>query len=131
MPFIRYAIGDMGLMDDSRPCRCGRGLPRLRSVTGRVLDSLRTADGRLVPGEFFPHVIKEVPEVVHFQVEQKSLDHLVISAVCSEPLSENSRNLLSAEIRKVFGSVMQWELCPVKTIPLLRSGKRRVTIGLG
>ena len=54
MPFVRYETGDLGTMTDM-PCRCGRGLPRLKAIEGRVLDAMRTADGRTVPGEFFPH----------------------------------------------------------------------------
>ena len=57
MPFVRYASGDLGRITETS-CPCGRGLPQLQSVDGRVLDALRTANGRLVPGEFFPHVLK-------------------------------------------------------------------------
>ena len=130
MPFIRYGIGDLGLLEENSRCACGRGLARLKSVAGRELDSLKTPDGRVVPGEFFPHLLKEVPEVIQFQVGQTSRERLVISAVCSEPLSEPSHNLLETEIRKVFGPAMKWELRQVENIPRLKSGKRRVTVGL-
>jgi phenylacetate-CoA ligase len=49
MPLIRYRIGDMAVLED-RACACGRGLPRLRTVEGRVTDFLVGADGRLVSG---------------------------------------------------------------------------------
>lgn len=130
MPFVRYATGDLGTMSDIR-CECGRGLPMLESLEGRVLDSIRTADGRTVPGEFFPHLLKEVPEFAQYRVEQRTLDHVVISAVLNEPLSERSAALLRHEIGKVFGTATRWEVQPVSEIPTLRSGKRRVTVGLG
>ena len=130
MPFIRYATGDLGTIA-ARRCPCGRGLPMLQSIEGRVLDSLRTVDGRTVPGEFFPHLLKEVPEFAQYRVEQKTLDHVVISAVLNKPLSEQSEALLRNEIGKVFGSSTRWEVQPVSEIPVLRSGKRRVTVGLG
>ncbi len=129
MPFLRYAIGDAGLLEKS-PCPCGRGLPCLKSVEGRVLDILRTADGRAVPGEWFPHLLKDITEVREYQVEQKGPDHIVISALLSAPLSQRSQDLLSAEIRKVFGEKTKVELQSVSHIPRLRSGKRRVVIGL-
>jgi phenylacetate-CoA ligase len=129
MPFIRYSIGDIGTVDDA-PCPCGRGLPRLKSIEGRVLDVLRTASGRIVPGEFFPHLMKDVPEIAEFQVEQKAPDHILVSVVLSRPLSERSNSLLASEIGRVFGDATRLEVTPVDAIPLRASGKRRVTIGL-
>ncbi len=128
MPFVRYATGDLGTFSDT-PCPCGRGLPALATIEGRVLDSLRTADGRLVPGEFFPHMLKEIPELTQYRVEQTRADHFVISAVLSAPLSTRSRSLLDEEIGKVFGSTT-WEMRRVDSIPPLPSGKRRITVGL-
>jgi phenylacetate-CoA ligase len=129
MPFLRYQIGDVGSLDSS-PCECGRGLPRLTSIDGRILEALRTADGRVVPGEFFPHLLKDVPEIREYQVVQQAIDRLEIVAVISTQLSQRSRDLLTGEIRKVFGGQMDWSIRPVKEIPRLSSGKRRVTAGI-
>lgn len=130
MPFVRYTIGDMGVLDDS-PCQCGRGLPRIRSIEGRTLEVLRTPDGRVVPGEVFPHLMKEFPEIREFRARQSALDHIVISAVLDQPLSADHRELMDSELRKVFGPGLRIDLERVDTIPPLASGKRRVTIGLG
>jgi phenylacetate-CoA ligase len=130
MPFVRYESGDLGRVTDGS-CRCGRGLPRLTTIEGRVLDALRTADGRTVPGEFFPHLLKDIPEVALYRVEQKTVDRLVISAVLNRPLSERSESLLQHEIRKVFGPGTVHELQPVTHLPALSSGKRRLTVGMG
>ncbi len=129
MPFVRYESGDLGTVADAR-CGCGRGLPLLRAIEGRILDALHTADGRTVPGEFFPHLLKEIPELAHYRVEQKSIDRIVISAVLAEPLSERSATLLRHEIRRVFGPGAVVELKPVTHIPRLSSGKRRITVGM-
>ena len=129
MPFIRYDIGDLGNLRDGC-CACGRGLPRLMGIEGRVLDTLRTADGRTVPGEFFPHLLKEIPEFTQYRVEQKDLDRIVISAVMTRELSGLSRELLDREIGKVFGGATRCDIQPVKEIPALPSAKRRITIGL-
>ena len=40
MPFIRYRIEDVGVPSD-RVCPCGRGLPLMERVTGRVADYLK------------------------------------------------------------------------------------------
>jgi phenylacetate-CoA ligase len=130
MPFLRYEIGDLGVLE-AGACACGRGLPRLRSIEGRVLDALRGRDGRVVPGEFFPHLMKDIPEVREFQAEQKAIDHIVLRMVQSGELSERSRATLESEIRKAFGDSARIELERVDSIPARASGKRRVTIGLG
>src|SRR5436305_75 len=67
MPFIRYRIGDLGVLRTTGRCACGRGLPKLHSIEGRTLDILRTRNGRVVPGELFPHVMKDIPEIEEFQ----------------------------------------------------------------
>lgn len=129
MPFLRYEIGDAGRMLDGN-CACGRSSPRLASVDGRLLDMLRTADGRVVPGEFFPHLVKDLTEVRQFQVQQLAMDRIVIRAVLDRPLSETSRSLLESEVGKVFGTTTNVEIKAVDQIPTLASGKRRVTIGM-
>ena len=36
MPLIRYRIGDVAALSPASRCRCGRALPRLSRVEGRV-----------------------------------------------------------------------------------------------
>jgi phenylacetate-CoA ligase len=130
MPFLRYSIGDAGVLEYA-PCACGRGLPRLRSIDGRILDLLQTADGRTVPGEFFPHLLKDVPEIVEYQIEQTDLRRIHLSVVLSGDFSRQSQELLAQECRKVLGDGTELEITRVDRIPRLPSGKRRPVIGLG
>jgi phenylacetate-coenzyme A ligase PaaK-like adenylate-forming protein len=129
MPFIRYRVGDTGILSNST-CPCGRRLPLIRSVEGRVLDVLRTRDGKVVPGEFFPHVLKDISEVREFQVQQTSLDEIVVYVVLNCPLSGSSRALLKRETTKFFGNGIQISIQAVEHIPRQHSGKRRITVGL-
>lgn len=130
MPFVRYETGDLGTMTDTS-CRCGRGLPRLKAIEGRVLDAMRTADGRTVPGEFFQTLLMAIPEVAQFRAHQERIDRIVISAVLKGPVSKSSATLLHREIQRAFGSTTVCQLRGVSHIPPLSSGKRRVTVGLG
>jgi phenylacetate-CoA ligase len=129
MPFLRYSIGDLGVLDES-PCKCGRGLPRIAAIDGRIMDALRAPGGRVVPGEFVPHVMKDIPEVIEFQMRQVSLTKLVLQAVLSEELSAKSQEILRSEIEKAFGPEVVVEVSRVESIPKLPSGKRRISIGL-
>jgi phenylacetate-CoA ligase len=70
MPLIRYRIGDLGSWEGGA-CRCGRGLPRLRHVAGRVTDFLVGADGRLVSGPFLSlYAIGQRPSLGQVQIRQ-------------------------------------------------------------
>jgi phenylacetate-CoA ligase len=129
MPFVRYCLGDLGILDNS-PCACARGLPRIRSIEGRTLDVLRTPEGRAVAGEFVPHLMKEFPEIRQYQVKQLSLDHIVISAILDGPLSATHQTTMQSELKKVFGEGLRIDFERVDEIPRLASGKRRVTIGM-
>ena len=129
MPFLRYSIGDAGSLDLA-PCSCGRGLPKLCTIDGRLLDLLRTADGKLVPGEFFPHLLKDVPEIMEYQVVQKEIDRIQVSVVLSNPLSPQSRAFLEKEFKKTVGDRTTVEVLNVDRIAKLPSGKRRAVVGL-
>jgi phenylacetate-CoA ligase len=127
MPFIRYANEDRAVAGWGA-CSCGRGLPLLQVVVGRRLDVLRTPDGRSVPGEFFPHLMKDFPAVKRFQVVQEQLDRIELRVVVNNPWSTQSRSLLDREIRKVVGPAVQVSLLTVNDIPLTRAGKLRVVV---
>lgn len=127
MPFIRYAIGDVGIASDHR-CACGRGLPMLEDVEGRVLDLIVTPDGRMLPGEFFPHLLKEFPEVKQFQVVQEALDRVTVKLVLARDLAPERLDFLRREILTVLGFNVGLDLRVVDEIPLTASGKLRVTI---
>ena len=49
-PFIRYEVGDMGVLEDPRHrCPCGLRLPKLASVEGRIADMVVLRDRVLTP----------------------------------------------------------------------------------
>ena len=127
MPFIRYEIGDIAVFT-GRKCSCGRGLPVIEDVVGRSLDMIKTPEGKIVPGEFFPHLMKEFKEIIKFQVVQKTLEDLQIKMVTTTELSDGSRRRLDREVRRVLGNKINVSYERVDDIPLTSTGKYRVTI---
>ncbi|HET6432959.1 phenylacetate--CoA ligase family protein [Dyella sp.] len=127
MPLLRYANGDAAT-PSQRACGCGRGLPLISRVDGRVLDAIRTPDGHVLPGEFFPHMLKDVPGVERFQLVQRQLDALDLSIVRGAQFNEASLAYIRREVAKVLGASVTLRCHFVDDIALTPSGKLRVTV---
>lgn len=82
MPFIRYAIADLGaLRPTEERCPCGRGLPLLDHVSGRSSDQIVLPSGRALLMWFFTTLFRQTPGIDAFQVRQTAGDQIVISLV--------------------------------------------------
>ena len=127
MPFIRYVTGDRAIAGFQR-CECGRGLPLLRQVVGRRLDVVVTAAGVRLPGEFFPHVIKDFPAVRQFQVVQSEDGAIDVKLVVGQRWSESARDELELRIRRAVGDATTLRVLSVDSIPLTRAGKLQVVV---
>ncbi len=126
MPFIRYRNGDRGIMATG-DCACGRHLPRLARVTGRRLDVLTTPDGHELPGEFFPHIMKEFASVQRFQVIQEVADEVIVRIVAPTWSAEDA-DRLAREVGAVAGGQLRIRVETVDDIPLTGAGKLKVVV---
>jgi phenylacetate-CoA ligase len=127
-PFIRYEIGDIAT-PGPQSCPCGRGLPVIGAVHGRIPDTIQTPDGRLITGIFFPHLLKEFDWIVQFQVVQKELDRLSISLVVSDqPLAERELPRVQEAILEVLGSGVSLQFAFCSEIPRTATGKHRAVV---
>jgi len=131
MPFIRYDTGDLGIATQKK-CSCGRGLNLLLDVKGRVLDVIKTPSGKVVPGEFFPHLFKDFHDIYRFQVIQRQIDILEIKIVpaAKGKLSDDTLKTINTIIKETFGEDLSIRFEVVHEIPLTSSGKHRVTVSL-
>jgi phenylacetate-CoA ligase len=97
-------------------------------VLGRQLDVIRTPDGRRVPGELFPHLLKDFADVRRFLVVQDEPDHLEVQVVVLPGWIPGHREKILGLIRNVVGPQMRVDVREVKDIPLTRAGKLRVVV---
>lgn len=125
-PFLRYRSEDIGVLADG-PCPCGRTYPRLERVDGRILDLIVGANGRILPGEFFPHFFKDF-DIGEFQVVQRSRELLQIKLAGGRTFSADDQRRIEATIKSYLGETTQVEISMVDSIPRTASGKFRVTI---
>jgi len=128
MPLIRYKIGDRGILQSEN--HSGPVGQVLQRVTGRVTDNLRTKDGRVIPGEYFIHLIGVVlnnGKIRKFQVEQLDYSHVMVRIV---PLAGpfNTDDLVHKIQLVMGGSECDVEVAFVDSIAESNSGKYRYTI---
>lgn len=130
MPFIRYATGDTGTpLGGAAPCACGRGLPRMRNLNGRVSDVIVAPGGRFIHGEFFTHLFYGAEGVRQFQVEQVTVPELVVRVAASSTdafaaIRDKVQPLILEHGDPAF--LVRWE--QVDHIPPAASGKYRFTL---
>jgi len=124
MPLIRYRIGDVGAWEEGT-CPCGRALPRLRSVQGRVTDFLVGSDGRLVSGVFLAtYVVAHRPSLGQVQIHQDRAGEVLyrirpghdFAAMDDLAYLENTSRQYLGD-----GVTVRWEL--VEELPCEPSGK--------
>ena len=130
MPFIRYRIGDLAVaIDPAAPCACGRGLPRLGRIEGRVQSMILGADGHVVPGSLFPHLFKDYDFVIRqFQVVQEEPGAVRLKVVKAARFDERVFEEALGILRRYLGTATRIDVEFVDTIPMVRTGKRQVSV---
>ncbi len=125
MPLIRYKIGDMATYEPA-PCACGRALPRLARLEGRVTDFLVGLDGRLVSGVFLAtYLVAARPSLGQVQLWQDSAGQ-VLHKICThdgKPISPADLQFLEKETRRYLGPDTKVEHEFVAALPPEPSGK--------
>jgi len=100
-PLIRYEIGDYGEL--AGPCSCGRGLPVLKTIHGRVRNMLRHPDGSIHwPGFGFRKFMQVAP-LRQFQVVQHTLDEIELKIVVDVQLVEEQEMRIKEILRESLG----------------------------
>jgi phenylacetate-CoA ligase len=129
MPFIRYEIGDLGVPSDEN-CPCGRKLPIMKSLKGRILDTIITPEGKMLDGMFWIAIFPDyqIKGIEEFQIIQKRIDKLLIKIVKGRNFCDTDLNLYLNIIKKNVGDQMNIEVQFVNKIEPSISGKHRPVI---
>ena len=126
MPLIRYRIGDRGaLLASPTPCSCGRTLPALAALEGRVDDVLFTPDGRRI-GRLDPVFKADLP-VREAQIVQDALERVRIRYVPAPGFTPAAARTLVERLQARMGPVAV-VLEPVTEVPRTAAGKFRAVV---
>ena len=86
-PLLRYRIGDVARWALDQSCPCGRQMPILESIDGRVEDMCYTPDGRAVLR--FDTVFKGVDNIKQAQVVQEQLNSFTVYVLPTEHFNQH------------------------------------------
>lgn len=100
-PLIRYAVGDF--VELGQPCACGRGLPVIKRILGRVRNMLTLPDGSRHWPSFPAESWTAIAPVRQFQLIQHELDKIEVRLVVARPLKESEEKKLEAMLQDRFG----------------------------
>jgi phenylacetate-CoA ligase len=128
MPFIRYANGDIATAGPTQRCACGRSLPRIRSVQGRLSEMLRDGDGAAVSGIALSYAFYDVSAAVRqFQVVQHRDTSVTIKLVQMDRLSATTlARIRSNAARLLSGIDIRVEV--VRDLPRSSAGKHNLVV---
>jgi phenylacetate-CoA ligase len=128
MPLIRYANGDMATLARPGVCGCGRWLRRLERVDGRVVDTLRDAHGKAIPGAVFVWImIGQEGMVRQYQLVQHATGAATLKIVPGPRWSHERFAPTAARLASRFEG-LPLRVVTVPEIPPGASGKLRPVV---
>ena len=126
-PFIRYRTGDVAVRSTAR-CPCGRGLPMLAEIQGRSTDFVVAADGTVMHGLALIYVLRDLPGIQGFRIEQESLGLTRVQVVPGAEFGDAQRAEIVEAFRRRLGAEVNIVVEPVAAIEPERSGKYRYVV---
>jgi len=125
MPFIRYEIGDVGIKSDEK-CPCGRGLPLMKIIEGRVDDFIVLPDGKMVSPYSLTYIIRNIPGISRYQIIQEEKDKILVLIIKDKEFTQNTITSIRRNLEKALGKDVKIDIKIVDNIPCDKSGKFRV-----
>jgi phenylacetate-CoA ligase len=128
MPFIRYANGDIATAGSSRVCTCGRTLPRIEAVQGRLSETLRDGQGAAVSGLAISFLFHDVAGAVRqFQAVQHKDHSVSINLVPTGALAPSQIAAIhQSSMRLLRGVPVRINVVP--DLPRSQAGKHRLVV---
>jgi phenylacetate-CoA ligase len=121
-PLIRYDIGDYA--EAGETCPCGRGLPVLKRILGRVRNMATLPSGDVFyPLAFWSPEIMRIAPVRQIQLIQKTLNDIDVKLVLPRPPDAGEEDRLCAYMTERLRHPYTLRLLYVDDIPRSPSGK--------
>jgi phenylacetate-CoA ligase len=128
-PFIRYEIGDIGVMaPPAEHCPCGRPFPLLKSVDGRLQDMVHTPNGPM-SGLYITYTMRQFDDWIEgYQVVQDAKDRVLVRLLTKSEFTPERLAPVEALLKKKLGASMKIEFERATELTRRRSGKVALVI---
>jgi len=127
MPMIRYKTDDIATYTQKR-CSCGRDLPLIQNIVGRLQEVVVTSDNERIPLGVLQIRSSGYRNVEQFQFLQEKRGRLILRIVPAPLFSEIDANLILDELKSQFHNRMKVQLVRVSHIPKTKRGKHRFLV---
>jgi phenylacetate-CoA ligase len=121
LPLIRYELGDYAEVGE--PCSCGRGLPTLKRIMGRVRNMLVTAAGERYWPTFGVRALVEIAPIAQARFVQKEYTLVEARLVTTAPLTRDQEDKLRQVVLARLPRGFQLSLVYSEEIPRSEGGK--------
>ena len=146
MPLIRYSTKDLVTLSNSNRCSCGKSLPTVKSIDGRIEDFVITKDKRIVGR--LDAAFKYSFGIKYSQIIQDEIGHILVKIVRDNNYTDKDKETfmtqgdthdhennkvfsyqrLDIELRKRLGDDIDIEYEFVDDIPRTKAGKLRFVV---
>ena len=121
MPLIRYEIGDYA--EPGGPCPCGRGLPVITRILGRVRNMLTLPSGDRIWPAYSKALREALPQLRQAQLVQRTLDEIEVRLVVARPLTPREEDRARRALGKALSDAFAYRFVYVDEIPRSAAGK--------
>ncbi len=126
-PFVRFRLGDLAAWD-GEPCPCGRAMPVIKEVVGRIEDVVTGPDGRQLVR--FHGIFVNQPHVREGQIIQEALTRIRVKIVPTPEFNESDVADIVARVQQRLSAAVEVIVEPVNDIPRTKAGKFKAVISL-
>ncbi len=126
-PLVRFRLGDIAAWDDA-PCPCGREMPVIKEVVGRMEDVVVGPDGRQMVR--FHGVFVHQPHVREGQIVQEAPDRIRVKVVATDGFDANDIADITHRIQQRLGPSVNVIVESVPSIPRTLAGKFKAVVSL-
>lgn len=119
---LNYRIGDRAALLGGR-CGCGRNLPRISPIEGRLSEWIEGPRGDALHGETVRTLFRSLPGVISFQVRQRARTEFDVAVIGDGVTPGELEPRLTAAFSERLGVPVVVRLKLVSSLPRTASGK--------
>jgi phenylacetate-CoA ligase len=125
-PLLRYNTRDRAVAGNGEPCPCGRTLPTVARIIGRIDDCIHTADGRRYSGMAFAFFGRR--GLKKARLIQEDYRRVVVELVTTAEFDAAERAALLGALESKFSGKIAFELRFVESITQQKPGKFKFVV---